>query len=76
MPKESLPFEQDFILVTKPEMRVRQAMQYTPLNAAVLDIPDEDTWAWENNCLDVEQIIDKPFDEDCATVWESMLERL
>jgi hypothetical protein len=76
MPRESLPFEQDFILVTKPEMRVRQAMQYTPLNAAIVEIPDEDTWAWENSSLDGDQVIDKPFDEEHATIWESMLERL
>jgi len=76
MPKEPLPFEQDFVLVTQPEMHVRQATQYTSLHAALVEIPDEDTWAWENSSLDGDQVIDKPFDEEYATIWESMLERL
>jgi len=76
MPRESQPFEQDFILVSQTEMRVRQATQCTQLREAILPVPDEDVWEWENSGLDLERVIDRPLDEEYATVWESMLERL
>ena len=76
MPKESKPFEQDFVLVNQTEMRVRQATQYAQLHEAIVPIPDEDVWEWETSGLDDERFVDKPLDEEYTTVWESMLERL
>ncbi len=76
MPREMQPFEQDFILITETEMRVRQATQYTGLPPATVAIPDQDVWEWETSGLDGEQIVDQPLDEEYTTVWESMLERL
>jgi hypothetical protein len=75
MPRGSQPFEQDFILHTQAEKHVRQATQYTQLHAALVPVPDEDIWEWETS-LDGEQVVDKLLDEDYATVWESILERL
>ena len=76
MRKESQPFEQDFILVTQTEMRVRQAAQYTQLHEEIVPIPDEDVWEWETSGLDGEQLVDKPLGQEYGSVWESMLERL
>jgi hypothetical protein len=75
MPRGSQPFEQDFILHTQSETHVRQATQYTQLHAALVPVPDEDIWEWETS-LDGEQMVDKLLDEEYATVWESILERL
>jgi len=78
MPRESQPFEQDFLLISETELQVRQAMQYTRLDKPIVAIPDEDIWEWENSCLEDEQAMGKHLhlDEEYATVWESMLERL
>jgi len=78
MPKESQPFEQDFLLISETELQVRQATQYTRLDKPIVEIPDEDLWEWENSSLEGEQTISKylHLDEDYATVWESMLARL
>jgi hypothetical protein len=38
-------------------------------------VPDEDIWEWETS-LDGEQVVDKLLDQEYATVWESILERL
>ena len=75
MPKESEPFEQDFVLVSQTEIRVRQATQYAQLHEAIVPIPDEDVWEWETS-LEGEQVLDKHVDQEYTTVWESMLERL
>jgi hypothetical protein len=75
MPRRSQPFEQDFILHTQSEIHVRQATQYTQLHAALVPVPDEDIWEWETS-LDGEQVVDKLLDQEYATVWESILERL
>ena len=76
MPREPQPFEQDFVLVTQTEMRVRQATQYTQLHETLVPIPDEEVWEWETSGLDGEQLIDKHLDEEYSTVWERMIERL
>lgn len=76
MPRETQSFEQDFVLVTETQMRVRQATQYTQLSPEILANPPEDIWEWEASDLDGEQFIDKHLDEPHTTVWESMLERL
>lgn len=78
MPRESQPFEQDFLLISETELRVRHATQYTRLDKPIAAIPDEETWEWENSSLEGEPDIDTHLhlDEEYATVWESMLERL
>ncbi len=76
MPRENQPFEQDFLLVTDTEMRVRQATQYTQLNPMIVPVPDEDVWEWETSSWDAEPIFDKSLDEEYPTIWESTLERL
>jgi hypothetical protein len=76
MLRETQPFEQDFLLVTETEMRVRQATQYAQLDTAMLSSPHEDIWEWDPSNLDGETLVDHYFDEEYTTVWESMLERL
>jgi hypothetical protein len=76
MPRETQEFEQDFVLVTETEMRVRQATQYAQLSPTLLSNPHEDIWEWDASDLDGEQLVDGHLDEQYTTVWESMLERL
>jgi hypothetical protein len=76
MSREIQPFEQDFILLTDTEMRVRQATQYTQLSSALLPNPYEDIWEWDASDQRSEQPIDRHVDEQYLTVWESMLKRL
>ena len=76
MPREPHEFEQDFILVTETEMRVRQATQYTQLHTALLSSPHEDIWEWDPSSLAGEDFVDRHFDEQHTTAWERMLERL
>jgi hypothetical protein len=76
MPRETQEFEQDFVLVTETEMRVRQATQYAQLSPTLLSNPHEDIWEWDANDLDGEQLVDGHLDEQYTTVWERMLERL
>jgi len=78
MPRESQPFEQDFLLISETELQVRQATQYTRLDKPMVALPDEDLWEWENSSLEGEQVMGKylHLDEEYATVWESMLARL
>jgi len=77
MPGQTHEFEQDFILVTETEMKVRQATQYTQLHAApLLSSPHEDIWEWDPSSLGGEEFVDRHFDEQHTTAWERMLERL
>jgi hypothetical protein len=78
MPKESQPFEQDFLLISETELQVRQATQYTRLDKPIVAIPDEDLWEWENSSLEGEQAINKHLhlEEEYTTIWETMLGRL
>jgi hypothetical protein len=76
MPREPHEFEQDFILVTETEMRVRQATQYALLRTTLLSSPHDDIWEWDPSSLAGQELVDKYLDEECTTVWESMLERL
>jgi hypothetical protein len=76
MIREPNEFEQDFILVTETDMRVRQATQYAQLHAALLSNPHEDIWEWDPSSLEGEDFVDRHFDEQHTTAWERMLERL
>jgi hypothetical protein len=76
MRRETQLFEQDFLLVTDTEMRVRQATQYTPLHMALVSSPHEDIWEWDPSSLEGEEFVDRHFDEQHTTAWERMLERL
>jgi hypothetical protein len=76
MPRETQPFEQDFLLLTETEMRVRQATQYAQLDMAILSTQHEDIWEWSPINQDGERDAGKHFDEDYATIWQAMLERL
>ena len=76
MPREAHEFEQDFILVTETEMRVRQATQYAQLHAALIASPHEDIWEWDPSSLGGEDFVDRHFDEQHTTAGERMLERL
>ena len=76
MPRETQPFEQDFLLVSETEMRVRQATQYAQLDQAILLTQHEDLWEWNASTLDGERCADTHLDEEHATIWETMLERL
>jgi hypothetical protein len=76
MPRESHEFEQDFVLVTETEMRVRQATQYTQHHATLLSNPHEEIWEWDPSSLGSEDFVDRHFDEQHTTAWERMLERL
>jgi hypothetical protein len=75
MPREYQPFEQDFLLVTQPEGRIEQATRNAQIATAMLAAPDDDLWAWEDTTPDNVHTIRDLF-EECATVWELMLERL
>jgi hypothetical protein len=76
MLRETQPFEQDFLLVSETEMRVRQATQYAQLDKAILLTQQEDFWEWNASTLDGERCTDTQLDEEYVTVWETMLERL
>jgi hypothetical protein len=76
MLREPQPFEQDFLLVSETEMRVRQATQYAQLDQAILLTQHEDFWEWNASTLDGERRTDMHLDEEHATVWETILERL
>jgi hypothetical protein len=73
---EMQPFEQDFLLVTETEMRVRQATQYARLDQPMLSSAHEAVWEWDDSTVIAEQPGDQLFDQQCASVWESILERL
>jgi hypothetical protein len=76
MPRETQPFEQDFLLVSETEMRVRQATQYAQLDQAILLTQHEEIWEWEASTMDGERPSNKYLDEEYVTVWDTMLERL
>lgn len=75
MPREYQPFEQDFLLITQPESRIKQATQDAQIATAILASPDDDLWAWEDPSSDSVHSLQDLF-EKCGTVWERMLERL
>ena len=76
MSKEKEPFKPDFILINPTEMRVRQGVQDTRLDTPLVLGEFEDVWECTGGTLDNEQTIDGPSDQECASVWESTLERL
>jgi hypothetical protein len=76
MPRQTQPFEQDFLLITETEMRVRQATQYAQLHMALVPNPHDDIWDWDPSSSAGQELVDKYLDEESTTVWESMLERL
>jgi hypothetical protein len=76
MPREPQPFEQDFLLVTDTEMRVRQATQYAQLDMAILATRPEEVWEWDTGDLDDERPVNERIEEEYGTFWQSMLERL
>jgi hypothetical protein len=76
MSREAQPFEQDFLLITETERRVRQAMQYSQLDQAALTVLQDTLWEWDATNLHDEQTEEQRFDEGCPTLWECTLERL
>ena len=76
MPRDSYTLEQDFILVTETEMRVRQATQYTQLHTALIEAPHLAMGEWDFGGVGTEELLEQRFDEDFVTVWERTLEQL
>jgi hypothetical protein len=76
MLKEAHDFEQDFLLLTETEMRVRQATQCTQLDTVIVPNPHMDVWEWEASNLEDDQVSNKYFDEERVTVWERTIEQL
>ena len=76
MPREIPPFDLNYLVAAQDEMRVRQATQPTRLNALML--PSQDHHAWDEyvRSMEREPAGDGPADEERATVWEIMLERI
>ena len=76
MAKAARIFEQDFILVTRTESRVRQEMQYTHLDSPTRTNSDEETLDWGTSIPDSDPSSDGPWDECQVSLWECTLERL
>jgi hypothetical protein len=76
MEKETRMFEQDFILVTRTELRVRQAMQYTHLDSPTRTNSNEETLDWGTCIPDSDPSSDGLWDECQVSLWECTLERL
>jgi len=76
MQRYMAPFEQDFLLVDESNVKGRQGSRYGQAGTAIPSPPNEEIWGDGAPDSISEQIADKSFDEQCATVWESTLERL
>jgi hypothetical protein len=76
MLKDAHDYEQDFLLLTETEMRVRQATQCTQLDTVLVPNPHMDVWTWEASSLEDDQLSNKYYDEEHVTVWERTIERI
>jgi hypothetical protein len=75
MPQGIQPFDQDFIIITPTEMRVRHGIQDTRLGTFISG-ESENTWESYAGTCDDEHTTDTPSHQEYPSVWESTLERL
>lgn len=76
MSKGKQPFEQDFIIITPTEMRVRQGIQDTRLGPPIIWGESENGWESSADAWDNEPAPGILSDEEYVNVWESTIERL